>query len=531
MKIELGEYGMTHLLRLVACLFLCVGLNSFGGLQPRDFDGDYSTAEAFYDDVLNITWWADMHMFETIDFFDNNLDVSSPSSYDNSECYYTNRNNYVYTGSSYTATVARSELNESDRFCVNNLVSYNSAISFIQSLSSGWRLPSLNDDIVAGVNRSGELAHMFYNNLNSQANSPLTTTSFLDAYGNQQSFSNYISNTTYEYWYQTDWQGRGWVFDMNTGSQKLMGVNNVKAVWLVHDGDVGTPLGIDTPATITGDIDVILIQGGFATGTLIATDINGLTDGSYFTVSSSPISGFAAINPVSGVWSYYPSDPDFTGQVTFNVTVTDDLDGRTDQIISIIVSGDGDNDGLYDHQDSCPSISNPNQDDFDSDGLGNACDNDKDGDGITSDNDVNDLNTYLSTDQDNDGVDSSGASHYSDNVCLQPPGCNDTDLCITVCYVPPQDNCPIISNSDQSNIDGDDFGDACDLDIDGDLMRNTVEVALGTDPNDPNDGDAAELAVIESSTNPTKNVPAMSGIGLLALSLSMLCLGAVRLRK
>jgi len=31
MKMELGEYGMnTYLLRLVACLFLCVSLNTFG---------------------------------------------------------------------------------------------------------------------------------------------------------------------------------------------------------------------------------------------------------------------------------------------------------------------------------------------------------------------------------------------------------------------------------------------------------------------------------------------------------------------
>ena len=522
---------MSNLPRLVALLLLSVSFNSFGALQPRDFDGDYSTAEAFYDDVLNITWWADMHMFETIDFFDNNLDVSSPSSYDNSECYYTNRNNYVYTGTSYTATSARSELNESDRFCVNNLVSYNSAISFIQSLSSGWRLPSLNDDIVAGVNRSGELAHMFYNNLNSQANSPLTTISFLDAYGNQQSFSNYISNTTYEYWYQTDWQGRGWVFDMNTGSQKLMGVNNVKAVWLVHDGDVGTPLGVDTPATITGDIDVILIQGGFASGTLITTDINGLTDGSYFTVSSSPTSGSAVIDSSSGVWSYYPSDSNFTGQIVFNVTVTDDLGGITEQIITIIISGDDDNDGLYDHEDNCPTISNDNQEDIDSDGLGNVCDSDKDGDGFTLDNDVNDLNAYLSTDIDNDGVDSSGASHYTDNVCLRSPQCNDNDPCITVCYVPPQDNCPTLSNAGQSNIDGDTQGDACDLDIDGDLIRNSIETAYGTNPNDPSDGDAAELAAIESSTEPSKNVPAMGGIGLLALGLSMLGLGVVRLRR
>ena len=30
------------------------------------------------------------------------------------------------------------------------------------------------------------------------------------------------------------------------------------------------------------------------------------------------------------------------------------------------------------------------------------------------------------------------------------------------------DNCPMIDNSGQENIDGDDFGDVCDDDMDGD---------------------------------------------------------------
>ena len=40
---ELGEYGMTYLLRLVACLFLCVSLNSFGA---------YSFTEVYVNEMV-----------------------------------------------------------------------------------------------------------------------------------------------------------------------------------------------------------------------------------------------------------------------------------------------------------------------------------------------------------------------------------------------------------------------------------------------------------------------------------------------
>jgi hypothetical protein len=43
---------------------------------------------------------------------------------------------------------------------------------------------------------------------------------------------------------------------------------------------------------------------------------------------------------------------------------------------------DSDSDGFVDQLDNCPSTSNPQQDDLDGDGIGNACENDTDGDGI-----------------------------------------------------------------------------------------------------------------------------------------------------
>ena len=92
------------------------------------------------------------------------------------------------------------------------------------------------------------------------------------------------------------------------------------------------------------------------------------------------------------------------------------------------------------------------------------------------------------------------------------------------------DNCLNIENPNQADLDGDSQGDTCDIDIDGDFIRNSIEIASSMDPNDPSDGDQAELSALEA-LGINNQVPAMGGIGLLALGLSMLGLGAVRLRK
>lgn len=199
----------------------------------------------------------------------------------------------------------------------------------------------------------------------------------------------------------------------------------------------------DTPAVITGTLGASTTQSVSVSGRVIASDIDGLTDLSYFELTSPPINGQALINAITGMWAYVPG-VGFTGLDPFVITVTDDLGGTTEQVIAIVVTApDGDSDGIYD----------------------------------------------------------------------------------TV------DNCLEIANADQSDIDNDSMGDLCDIDIDGDSIRNTIEVLHGTDPNDPSDGDMAEVIILASSVELSKNVPAMGGAGLLALGLSMLGLGAVRMKK
>jgi hypothetical protein len=82
--------------------------------------------------------------------------------------------------------------------------------------------------------------------------------------------------------------------------------------------------------------------------------------------------------------------------------------------------GDSDGDGVANCIDNCPTTPNPRQNDFDHDGIGDACDScwDTDGDGF-------------------------GDFILGQSVC-------------------PVDNCPTVYNPSQTDTDGDGVGDACD---------------------------------------------------------------------
>lgn len=120
-----------------------------------------------------------------------------------------------------------------------------------------------------------------------------------------------------------------------------------------------------------------------------------------------------------------------------------------------VVAGDQDGDGVSDISDNCLVAYNPDQADFDNDGIGNICDPDDDGDSVFDEQDNCPYSMNIGqTDSDQDGI---------------------GDAC---------DNCPERLNRGQSDRDMDGVGDACDADNDNDGILDSADECLNTSSGD-----------------------------------------------
>ena len=142
--------------------------------------------------------------------------------------------------------------------------------------------------------------------------------------------------------------------------------------------------------------------------------------------------GFFCV-PVENLCIFQPDvDADMVGDVCDNCETTYNPSQQdwNNNGIGDACEPELDSDGIPNEDDNCPDVDNPVQEDYDNDGLGDACDEDVDGDGVTQ------------------GDGTNPCSHGIRENC--------------------DDNCPFNYNFSQLDHDGDLVGDECDDDIDGD---------------------------------------------------------------
>lgn len=175
----------------------------------------------------------------------------------------------------------------------------------------------------------------------------------------------------------------------------------------------------------------------------------------------------------------------------------DGVEDGSDNCPSVMdaTQADTDGDGVGDVCDNCLNAANADQSNIDADGLGDACDPDLDGDNIPNaqdncqmipnpifdgaaaqvDTDSDGLGDVCDEDMDGDGVLNfeDACPLNMDNTLTDDALCNqDTDGDHIADAL---DVCPLNFDPDQSNMDGDDLGDACDSDLDGDDVQNHVD--------------------------------------------------------
>ncbi|TMU56183.1 Ig-like domain-containing protein [Flagellimonas algicola] len=154
------------------------------------------------------------------------------------------------------------------------------------------------------------------------------------------------------------------------------GYNAANGIWSAADCDGdGVSNGVEDsngtdPYQVSGDTDGDGIDDDNETNN--GTDLNDPCD----PLQSAGYTGYVASNMI---WQAADCDGD-------GMSNDEEVTNGTDPY-EFTSNDDMDNDGIADGDDNCPTTANPEQEDFDQDGIGDSCDDDMDNDGVSNQDD------------------------------------------------------------------------------------------------------------------------------------------------
>ena len=172
-----------------------------------------------YDDVLDITWLQDA--------------------------------NYAQTSGYAVANAVGGVNTGSTNIQADGRMGWDAARAWADQLNFGgysdWGLGSFEGNGVAAYVSTGELGHMFYNNLEGQSqedtNCAFTTGCLADTiyYDNNSGTTVHLNVQIGDYWYDESYfSASAWAFRMSSGFQTVYDISYQKYAWAVADGDIVT---------------------------------------------------------------------------------------------------------------------------------------------------------------------------------------------------------------------------------------------------------------------------------------------------